>query len=106
MLSKTDEASMTILYHFALIIHNLSSLTAYANILNILVIFNLSLFCHQLHDVGKYEVRCSQFPSLWSILEIHDIQVANTLLDLCKVESILLIPRSEQAGDLLKDKEQ
>ncbi|CAL4085532.1 unnamed protein product [Meganyctiphanes norvegica] len=62
-------------------------------------------FRDEIHDVSRYEVQSPDYYSLWSILNVNNVVVANTLIDQCKVESILLIPTANEAGELLKSRE-
>ncbi|XP_042204993.1 structural maintenance of chromosomes protein 6-like isoform X2 [Homarus americanus] len=64
----------------------------------------VSRFREQVHDVSKYEVQSDKYPSLWSMLMISSDVVANTLIDQCQVESTLLIPTAQEAGQILKNK--
>lgn len=65
----------------------------------------VSRFRDAIHDVSKYEVQSPDYPSLWSILNVSNVCVANTLIDQCKVESILLIPTPEEAGEIMKSRD-
>ncbi|KAK3874050.1 hypothetical protein Pcinc_020986 [Petrolisthes cinctipes] len=61
-------------------------------------------FREKVHDVSRFEVQSDQYPSLWSMLIINSTVVANIIIDMMKVESILLIPTAEEAGQILKDR--
>ncbi|KAG0718336.1 Structural maintenance of chromosomes protein 6 [Chionoecetes opilio] len=63
-------------------------------------------FRDQVLDVSKFEAFSPDYPSLWSIFDISDSVVANTVVDQMQAESILLIPTSQEAGNLLKDRTQ
>lgn len=63
----------------------------------------VSRFRERIHDVSQFEVQSDRYPSLWSVLNVSDTVVANTLIDQMQVESILLIPTAQEAGQLLKD---
>ncbi|XP_042865205.1 structural maintenance of chromosomes protein 6-like [Penaeus japonicus] len=66
-------------------------------------IITVSRFRERVHDVSQFEVQSDRYPSLWSILDVSDTVVANTLIDQMQVESTLLIPTAQEAGRLLKD---
>lgn len=67
-------------------------------------IVTVSKFRDKVLDVSRFETSSPEYSSLWSILDISDTVVANTVIDQMQVESILLIPTSQEAGRLLKDK--
>lgn len=66
-------------------------------------IITVSRFRERVHDVSQFEVQSDRYPSLWSVLNVSDTVVANTLIDQMQVESTLLIPTAQEAGRLLKD---
>ncbi|XP_047475491.1 structural maintenance of chromosomes protein 6-like isoform X2 [Penaeus chinensis] len=66
-------------------------------------IITVSRFRERIHDVSQFEVQSDRYPSLWSVLNVSDTVVANTLIDQMQVESTLLIPTAQEAGQLLKD---
>ncbi|XP_071550268.1 structural maintenance of chromosomes protein 6-like [Panulirus ornatus] len=64
----------------------------------------MARFREQVHDVSRFEVQSHRYPSLWSVLSVSDTVIANTLIDQMQVESALLIPTAQEAGQILKDK--
>lgn len=58
---------------------------------------------HSLDVISRYEVRSEAYPSLWSVVNIKNDVVANLILDRNQIESVLLIPTAEEAGQILKN---
>ncbi|XP_064122945.1 structural maintenance of chromosomes protein 6-like [Macrobrachium nipponense] len=58
---------------------------------------------HSLDVISRYEVRSEAYPSLWSVVNIKNDVVANLILDRNQIETVLLIPTAEEAGEILKN---
>ena len=58
------------------------------------------VFFFRVHDVSRGSCQ-SKFPTILKLLEIENANVANALIDLAKVERIIIIDREREAQDLL-----
>ncbi|XP_068209868.1 structural maintenance of chromosomes protein 6 isoform X2 [Palaemon carinicauda] len=53
--------------------------------------------------VSRFEVHCEKYPSLWAVMNITNDVVANLILDRNQVETVMLIPTANEAGQILKN---
>uniref|UniRef100_A0A0C9RF88 Smc6_2 protein n=1 Tax=Fopius arisanus TaxID=64838 RepID=A0A0C9RF88_9HYME len=64
-----------------------------------------SKFLDRVHDVRNNSTRTERYCNVFDIMEVSDPVIANCLIDQRSPESILLIPTSDEAAALLKDRE-
>ena len=59
-------------------------------------------FNAQLYDYNKYHPDFREYPTVYEMLNIKDTVVANTLFDMRRIESILLLPNMNAGRDVIE----
>ncbi|KAI2801284.1 Structural maintenance of chromosomes protein 6 [Blomia tropicalis] len=58
-----------------------------------------------LHDISRFEARSNKYKNFFQILNIVQPEVANCLIDYCKIERIVFIPDYDEARSVLLDED-
>jgi hypothetical protein len=56
-----------------------------------------------MHDVNKFVMQADGYCSMLDSLIVSDVNVYNSLVDQCEVETILLIPTATEACEIMSD---